>query len=237
MLKEAIEKIVSLAENKTYSIGTHTYADKPLVLIEEPVDRPQNCTVNGLDSAAKLVRNEIARVTCPIFIRVCDPRKVTIFTTYRDDCKRDLLYTVDCDVPQFAAGWREQDAAIIELRSKFIENDGVKYLIDLLSRIVKEDSVASSDNGVTQTVEARQGISLSSKVTVKPRVKLIPYRSFLEIEQPESEFLLRLDENGRIGLFEADGGMWQMDAKKRIADYFAVSLADLVKSGDVVVMV
>ena len=29
------------------------------------------------------------------------------------------------------------------------------------------------------------------------------------MEQPESEFLLRLDDDGNVGLFEADGGMWK----------------------------
>ena len=48
-------------------------------------------------------------------------------------------------------------------------------------------------------------------------MKLRPYRTFKEIDQPESQFLLRLNENGNIGLFEADGGMWKLEAKKSIA--------------------
>ena len=35
----------------------------------------------------------------------------------------------------------------------------------------------------------------------------------------ESEYLLRVDPNGKIGLFEADGGMWQLGAKRNIAVY------------------
>ena len=58
----------------------------------------------------------------------------------------------------------------------------------------------------------------------------------MEVEQPESEYLLRVDENGRIGLFEADGGVWKLEAKRNVKEYLAVELDDLVKSGQVVVM-
>ncbi len=89
---------------------------------------------------------------------------------------------------------------------------------------------------MSQEVTARQGIALSQRVAVKPRVPLRPYRTFLEVEQPESEFLLRLDEQGRVGLFEADGGMWKMTAKHSIADYLEFELAALIEAGSVIVM-
>ena len=110
------------------------------------------------------------------------------------------------------------------------------YLLDLLSRITDEKSVSSKDNGVTQVVEARQGVALNAMVEIRPRVLLRPFRSFLEVEQPESEFLLRVDADKGIGFFEADGGVWKLEAKRNIADYFARNLADLIDAGRVVVM-
>jgi hypothetical protein len=44
-------------------------------------------------------------------------------------------------------------------------------------------------------------------------------------------------ESGQeVGLFEADGGVWKLEAKQNIAEYFERELADLVESGQVVVM-
>lgn len=110
------------------------------------------------------------------------------------------------------------------------------YLLDLLSRMSKDSGVTTRDNGVSQEVEARQGVSLKALVQVKPRVALRPFRTFLEVEQPVSEFLLRLDDDGNVGLFEADGGMWQQTAKASIAAYFEDKLAQEVKDGKIVVM-
>lgn len=117
-----------------------------------------------------------------------------------------------------------------------VPGPGVDYLLDLLSRMSKDSGVTTRDNGVSQEVEARQGVSLKALVQVKPRVALRPFRTFLEVEQPVSEFLLRLDDDGNVGLFEADGGMWQQTAKASIAAYFEDKLAQEVKDGKIVVM-
>lgn len=201
------------------------------------IDRPANLSVSGLDSIVKLVRNELDMFeNLPVFIRVDDARTVSVFTTYDDMMCRDSLYTAKCDVPGFRDGFREYEQAIIELRSKFAPGPGVDYLLDLLSRMSKDSGVTTRDNGVSQEVEARQGVSLKALVQVKPRVALRPFRTFLEVEQPESEFLLRLDDDGNVGLFEADGGMWQQTAKASITAYFEDKLAEEVKDGKIVVM-
>ena len=121
-------------------------------------------------------------------------------------------------------------------RAFMVPARGVDYLLDLLSRMSKDSGVTTRDNGVSQEVEARQGVSLKALVQVKPRVALRPFRTFLEVEQPASEFLLRLDDDGNVGLFEADGGMWQQTAKASIAAYFEDKLAQEVKDGKIVVM-
>ena len=237
MLKDAIQYLVSLKDNKTYTINGDTYSDRELHRIPRHVPHPSRISVTGLDSIVKLVRNELDMFdNLPLFIRVDGARNVSVFSTYDDEMDRDNLYEASCDVPDFREGFREQENAIIELRSKFAPGDGVDYLLDLLSRISKDNGVTTRDNGVSQEVEARTGVSLKQLVQVKPRVKLRPYRTFLEVEQPESEFILRLDNDGNVGLFEADGGMWKMQAKASIVAYFEEKLAEEITGGKVVVM-
>lgn len=237
MLKDALSYLVSLKENKTYEFHGDVYSDRELHRIAPYVARPSGIEVNGLDSVVKLVRSELNLLkNPPLFIRVEGPRRVSVFSALDSDMKRDDLYRAVCDAPDFRAGWREQEAAIIELRSAFVPNEGTDYLLDLLSRICKEDSVSSEDNGVSQIVSARQGISLKNYERLKTRIPLVPYRTFTEVEQPESEFILRLDENGRVGLIEADGGKWKMTAKERICSYFETALKEEIAQNNVVVM-
>lgn len=235
-LKDLVQYAVAISENKTYEINGETYSEKQLHRIPSYTPRPQKLCVTGLDSVVKIIKAEKRKMNLPIFVRVDNATLVTVFTALDLDMERDVLCCASCDVPGFREGFREYNKAIIEIRSKFIPCAGVDYLLDLLSRINKENGVTTSDNGVSQTVEARTGVSLKQMVNIRPRVSLAPYRTFLEVEQPVSEFLLRLNDDGEVGLFEADGGMWQQEAKVNIASYFERELANEIADGEVVVM-
>lgn len=238
MQKEAMQYLVSLAKPETYQINGQTYSSQLLRRVEDYVPTTECINVTSLASIVKLVKAEMCKMNdvSPLFIRVDNPRKVSVFSTYGYEYKRHYLYEATCDVPDFQGGFRPHDEAIIELRSRFFASEGADYLLDLLSRISKESVVSSEDNGVSQTVEARKGISLKEKVQIRPRILLRPYRTFLEVAQPESEFILRLNDNGDVGLFEADGGAWKLEAKKNVMEYFEAALSELVASGGVVVM-
>ena len=59
---------------------------------------------------------------------------------------------------------------------------------------------------------------------------LRPYRTFVEVQQPASRFIFRL-EQGReqtvnAAIIEADGGAWKLEAVKNIVTYLENALAD-----------
>lgn len=236
MLAEMIDKIVSLKETKIFEIDGQTYSDANLTRIPPHVDRPDSVSVSGLDAVCKLVRTEIAKVGTTIMVHVRDYNKVEVMTTYLPDFSRNVLYRAQADAPGMRTGWRDRETALIELRSLFIPNEGTEYLLDLLSRMSDENTVSTNDNGVTQAVTARQGVALNAVVNVRPRIKLQPFRTFLEVAQPESEFLLRVDSEKGIAFFEAAGGIWRLEAKRNIAEYFERGLKDLIEQGKVVIM-
>ena len=237
MLKERINRIVELAAPTTYEIEGRTYSSETLRRIDPPKYKPEPITVTGLDSICKLVQNEAKAVGRKIFIRIAAYNKVTVFSTYDDQYERSYLYRCEADTPSVTVDrYLGYENAVIELRSLYIPNEGSEYLLKLLGSITSESKVTSSDNGVTQTVEAKSGISLLQNVQVKSRVKLRPFRTFIEVEQPESEFLLRISGDGKIGLYEADGGAWKLEATRNVAAYFEKELNDLIKTGDVVVI-
>lgn len=243
MLKAAIEKILEInkptlevVEGRTFLVGSDGARE-----VRPALDKPDTLPLTSLDALVKLLRTEALDggfAARPLYITIPNHLKVQCFVNPAPNLRyfRPFPYTVDAtDVPGFLDGFREYGKAVIELRSRFAPGEGVNYLLDMLSRINKESSVTSADNGVSQVVEARQGVSMKAHVAVKPIVALRPYRTFQEVEQPESEFLLRLDGDGRVGLFEADGGMWKLKARQTVKEYFEEALADEIQEGSVVV--
>lgn len=237
MLRAFVEKITELVTPKTYEIEDCVYASGEVDLIHTKKHRPTCITVTGLDSICKLVRNEADHVGRQIFVRVNDHRLVSVFTTLDSDEERFHLYKCEADTPNITMDrFMPYEKAIIEIRSLYIPNVDTQYMLQLLSSVSSESKVTSSDNGVTQKVEAKAGIALNTMVEVKPRVSLKPFRTFIEVEQPESEFLLRISDKGEIGLFLADGGVWKLEATRNVAVYFERELHDLIEAGKVVVI-
>lgn len=159
-------------------------------------------------------------------------------TTSHEYYDRASLYQATTDVPSVTYGRAmEAERAVIELQSMYAATGDRDYLLALLSHIDTSQGVSTMDNGVTQEVSVRRGVALKEQQTVQPIVHLQPYRTFLEVAQPASDFLLRIDKDGHPALYEADGGAWKLEAKRSIAAYLGEQLADLVESGNVVVMI
>lgn len=237
MLKAMIDRICELATPKTFEIEGSVYSTHELHSVEFMKRRPKPIEVTGLDSVCKLVRNESDHIGRKLFIQVKNFKEVAVFTTLDGDEERFRLYTCVADTPNVTTGsFMPYEKAVIELRSLYIPNPDHDYLLKLISSVSSESKVTSTDNGVTQSVEAKTGIALNSMVQVKPRVSLRPFRTFVEVEQPESDFLLRISERGEIGVYPADGGVWKLEATRNIAGYFEEALKDLIESGSVVVI-
>lgn len=231
MLAKMIDKIVTLKETKTFELNGQTYTDGNLTRIPPHVDRPEAISVSGLDGVCKLIRTELEKVGTTIMVQAKSYKSVEVMTTYLPDFSRNILYRAEADAPGLRTGFRGREVALIELRSLFIPNEGTAYLLDLLSRMTDEKSVSTNDNGVTQTVEARQGVALSALVEVKPRVMLRPFRTFLEVEQPESEFLLRVDPDEGTGLEPWEIGPAIEKAAKDAESAAATKMAECIAGG------
>lgn len=237
MLKQFAQFLSEMKETKIFDVDGKKFTnDLNLEEIIPHVDRPTVMTVTSLDAICKLVRTEIERNVYPLFVCAEEYNKAVVYSTYRDDYTRDTLYMAKADAPGLQLGWKSQQEMIISLQSLVIPTESSTELLNMLKSMTDESSITSRDNGVTQEVTVKSGVSLAKTVQVKPRVKLIPFRTFLEISQPESEYLVRVDKGNQIGLFEADGGIWKLEAKKNIAVYFERELADLIEAGKVVVI-
>lgn len=242
-LKDAIDRIVDLATPFTLETRDgHRFCSADLVEVKPEVSLPVRYMVDTLEALVKLIRTEGVAQAPLLYVRVDSARRVVVDSTYtgRDYAQysRLPLYGAVSDVPSITTNQSmSQEKAVVELQSLYAVTEDRDYLLALLSRIDVNQGVSSVDNGISQEVSVRTGAVLKERQTMQPIVHLQPYRTFLEVEQPASDFLLRLDKDGRPALYEADGGAWNLEAKRNIAAYLGEQLADLVECGSVVVMI
>lgn len=126
------------------------------------------------------------------------------------------------------------EEAQIALRTRFQETTDTIYAMKLLSDICCGAKVIYNDNGVATTVTTQKGVALQSNEQVRPIITLKPYRTFQEVEQPESIFLIRVNERG-ISFTEADGGMWKLKARETIKAFLEGKLSQEVSEGSVII--
>lgn len=242
-LKDAIDRIVELA--KPYTITTddgRRYCSANLREVKPEIELPTRYSVDTLEALVKMICTEGIGHAPRLYVRVDSARRVVVDTTYTHkeyaEFSRLPLYEAVSDVPSISVNQSiSQEKAIVELQSLYAVTPDRDYLLALLSRIDVNQGVSSVDNGISQEVSVKTGTVLKEQQTVKSIVHLQPYRTFLEVEQPASDFLLRLDKEGHPALYEADGGAWKLEAKRNIAAYLGEQLADLVERGCVVVMI
>src|SRR5262249_3289717 len=107
------------------------------------------------------------------------------------------------------------------------ERDSALVLIASVRENTVRDSV---DNGYAQQVTASAGVVLVGSQSVPNPIRLRPYRTFREIEQPDSLCKYRLetgDEALKCCLFEADGGAWKRDAVRMVGQSLREQLGEL----------
>lgn len=236
MDRTAIEKIVELGAPNYHKENDYTYTDKQLHVIQEP--RVPTLTFHTLDGLVNALRAEYKNFCGPILIDVNDEENITVFSAISDiDRQREMPYKVRAEVVDIPFDRKlDYETMMITLKSKFVDTPELRDLVQLLGTITEENNAMLSDDGFTQTVVVRKGIALKDNKAVNPIVKLKPYRTFCEVEQPESEFLIRLSEGGYVALYEADGGAWKLQARRNVADYLKTALAELIENGSVIVV-
>jgi len=241
MLKEAIEKILDVASPIIYEKDGHSFivhANGESQELRAGIDAPATICLNSLEALVKLVKTEAAGKESPLYITVPSCLEVRCFGQPQEDKRflRQIYYNVNAtDVP----GWGDSvklsfDQAAVALQTRFQDSVDRGYTLQLLSNITTGAKVTYADNGIATSIVTSKGVSLQQNSTIRPLVKLRPYRTFQEVEQPEGLFLIRIDERG-ITFTEADGGMWKLEARKTIVKYLEDNLKDLVESGHVVI--
>lgn len=158
---------------------------------------------------------------------------VKLYKELNADKKRDSLISASIDGCKFQFGqFMSTEQFIINLQALFVQDDNTAKLLKFISSVKDDTSIQQKDDGVTQKVVANSGVSLAVSATVPNPVDLRPFRTFSEIEQPESAFVFRVRKDERYGvtaaLFEADGAAWKNEAILEIKDFLKSQLPENV---------
>lgn len=241
MIKDALKYIVSLGEANVRDIvlpngAVQTYSDKPLELIEEKIYRASDIEMDNLSSLVAYIKSGVDSMAEKMIIQVVDPETVRLFSPLDYQRRREVIAEVRARIPNFKYEcFIEHESFCINVQAKFLDDpESDKALLLKFAGTVESGTVSEyGDDGVTQKATVKTGIASKGDALVPNPVKLRPFRTFTEVQQPMSQFIFRIKQDKYDGIlcaiFEADGGAWKNAAMKSIKEYLEYELADCNK--------
>ena len=233
-IQKTTQPIITEVDGSTFRITS----DGDVKEILPTIFHPDTLPLNSLDAMIKMVKTEASEQDAPLYITI--PNHMTVRCFGQPDAEeryhRQVYYEANAtDVP----GWAEKNTlgfeeAQIALRTRFQETPDTLYAMKLVSDISLGANVIYNDNGIATTITTQKGVALQTNEQIRPLVKLRPYRTFQEVEQPESIFLIRVSDRG-ISFIEADGGMWKLAARETIKTFLEERLSQEVTEGSVII--
>lgn len=191
-------------------------------------------TLTGLVS---YIKSNLERKDNKFFLHVINEKKVILNGLLESDGGRELLVVTNAIVPRFNYEYfHDAEELNIALQSTFVKTEDRDIILQVIGNIKEENVQTTGDDGISQAVTIKTGLSNVDDVIVPNPVKLAPYRTFLEVEQPASDFIFRMKDGPRGAIFEADGGAWRNEAITNVRDYLEEELKYEIENGRITII-
>ncbi|WP_339148375.1 hypothetical protein [Sutcliffiella sp. BMC8] len=234
MIREAIEYIVDLGNTRKEMIDGQVYTTQRMHLVPEAV--ATSILVRSLSGLVEYLQSDFDTED-PLMIHVVSPTEVVVFDTLNRDFNRNVLIKATAMIPAISFDrWYDAEDFNIKLQSVFVKNEDRDVMLKVVGNIKEEAVNTVGDDGVSQSVVAKTGVASVGNVLVPNPVLLKPYRTFVEVDQPASDFIFRMKSGPSCALFEADGGAWKVQAMKNIKEYLQVALVKEFETGKLVII-
>lgn len=243
MIKSALEYIKKLsldsAEPHVLNVGGRTYTDKNLSDITR-FPMASALEINTLSGIVDFIKGRKEELRDSTVIHIDSPTNVYVMSGLIRERKRETILVSRAIVNEFRFDRSyDQERFIIELQTNFIETEDLKAIKTVAGNIQFGTTANYDDDGTSQKTTIKTGVANNSDVIVPNPVSLRPYRTFAEIEQPESQYVFRIHDEGNVPSFklvEADGGLWKKQAMKAIKWYLEYELSDEIKELNITII-
>ena len=226
-----IEKIVALAAVDGIELDGRHYTTKPVHPALEPEAAPLKMhTLSGLVDFCLNFAAQVGEDAPATIVHVVSDQQVDVVSPLFGPFKQREKFATSSpfQLSHKFDRYMPVEEFVIYLQSMFIQDDTARQILKVVGNLTQGSETNVADDGITQRVTAKAGVARVAVVDLPNPVALCPYRTFLDIQQPASEFVLRIkadkDEGPRCALFEADGGAWRNTAVETIKGYLADNL-------------
>lgn len=219
-----IDRLLELAPAKTLDVGGFIYIDKDKSVKRFEPPRPSALQVATLTGFVELLEVGFESYPVPgVLVHVVSGDEVNLIESNSDYYGRRQIYvSAKRSAPERSFKFNQympQEEFIIGLRSLFLQDAALDDLVAVAGNLSTQAEVKQEDDGFSQRATVKAGVVRLAEKVINPRVRLTPFRTFLEATQPSSEYIFRIQEGNRCALFDADAGNWKLDAIQNVQEW------------------
>ena len=166
-----------------------------------------------------------------LLVHVVSPSRVEILgplDVFHRTRESTLAAVYPVDGAAALQGWADLDTGRIHIMSMFYQTDARDHLLTALRKVTREKVETREDStGLSQTVTVSDGTATRGLATIENPVILAPFCTFPEVGIILRPFVFRIDSEGRIRLFPADGRAWELEAVGSIKSWLETALGEV----------
>jgi hypothetical protein len=239
----AVQEIATLAQKAlaphVLEVGDYTFTTRDLKRVDTDRARPETLEFYTLAGFAAYLKAEGeapgAPEDAPTFIHVESPTRVTAVSALHgndNNLRRAPARAVCKNAAMHGFSFNNAvglEMLAIALQTCFEPGRGqIDRLRQFCASVRSTEEIGVADDSVSQQVSAKSGIAAVLPTPVVNPWSLAPWRTFSEVAQPESPYILRFfkGEEPRAGLFETGDARWQVEAVQAIGAKLRELLGD-----------
>lgn len=233
MIKAALQYISELVKEsektEVLEIAGKTYANKDLRRYGK-ADYASALQASTLTALLDYIGSSAAEFREDMLIHIVSPTMVRLISRLDEERSREILFETNAEVSEFQFDkWYDQERFMIEMQANFEDSEDRALILKMAGNVERKNDQSFTDNGTDQTATMHVGIASKADVIVPNPVRLIPYRTFQEVDQPASSFVFRLGDKEvpAFKIIEAEGGIWKNEAVRNIKEYLAAHIAEM----------
>lgn len=234
MIQEAIQYIVSLGEGQIQTAAGRPYLKGQA--LPAPRDTASPLAFHTLAGFADYIGSalDFDAKSGGRALWVESPDRVKLIDGLDDSFRQreTLAVAVPFAEEGFPYGrYLDLETFVTQLQVQFVEEHDRSTVLAVVGNIRGEQVGEYNDDGVTQRVTTRAGIQKLENVAVPNPVVLSPYRTFAELQQPASMFVLRVrrgddGEMPKAALFEVPDAEWKISALASVRAFLETALEE-----------
>lgn len=230
---QSIHQLAVMAETvDEMEIGGRKFTDREIHRVNLDPDLPKALPFYGLAGLVGYLKADSAAAGA--LVHVVSPTKVEAVGVLEGDDKHlRRVFAVAESQLGAASGFAFNNAASVEqlniaLLTCFEPSKGdIAKLREFCASVRDTSELGLADDGVSQSVSAKSGVAAVLATAVRNPWQLAPFRTFAEVDQPLSPYVLRFfksSEGPKAGLFETGNAQWKPAAVAAIATWLRSAL-------------